>query len=109
METKPTMEQIRREETRWRILQILDKTRGSEIRELIIWRTLDDLQLVPSVVELRREMDYLAQKGLLKASQARSEFGYEWRAQLTAQGIDFVEFTTDDIPGIARPDRYWEV
>lgn len=109
METKSTINQIQREETRWRILQILEKTRGSEIRELIIWRTLDDLQLVPSMVELRRELFYLSEKGLIKANQIRSEFGYEWRAQLSAQGIDFVEYTTGDIPGIARPERYWEV
>lgn len=66
IETKPTFEQNRREDMRWRILQILDKTRGSQTKEMLIWRTLDDLDLVPSVTELRRELHYLSEKGLIK-------------------------------------------
>lgn len=108
MDIKSSFEQNRREDMRWRILQILDKTRGSQTREMLVWRTLDDLDLVPSITELRRELHYLSEKGLIKTSQVASEFGVDWRSQLTAQGIDFVEYTSESIPGIARPGRYWQ-
>ena len=30
-----------------------------------------------------------------------------WHAKLTSEGVDFVEYTTGAINGIARPEKYW--
>ena len=37
---------------------------------------------------------------------ARHE-GAPWTARLTRHGRDFVEYTIDAEPGIARPKKYW--
>ncbi len=49
---------------------------------------------------IRRELDYLEAAGLV--SLARSEVD-PWRATLTREGRDVVDYTTDAPQGIARP------
>ena len=49
--------------------------------------------------ELRRELDYLMECGLLTVAE-----DYEvWRLKLTRHGIDLVEYTTPCPPGVGRP------
>ncbi|MNW20815.1 hypothetical protein D3C71_2213900 [compost metagenome] len=55
-------------------------------------------------LELRRELDYLADRELVKLTKEPSG---RWFATLTRYGTDVVEYTVDCEPGIARPSKYW--
>lgn len=100
-------EQLQREDMRWKILQCLHISGIALMRETYIWRVLDAVDLFPSVVSLRKELQYLEQKGLIKNVRKDSALGSEWLSQLTAEGIDFVEYATKEaIVGIARPPQY---
>ncbi len=77
------------------------------MREVYIWRVLDTLEVFPSVVSLRKELEYLEKKGLIKNVRTQANLGSEWMSQLTAEGIDYVEYATkEDLVGIARPPQY---
>ncbi len=54
--------------------------------------------------ELRRELDYLEERGLVKL---RNQNTGVWFGELTRDGIDVVEYTVECDPGIARPQKYW--
>lgn len=49
--------------------------------------------------ELRRELDYLMECGLLTIAEEHET----WRLKLTREGIDLVQYTTSCPPGIGRP------
>ena len=55
--------------------------------------------------ELRRELDYLRDRGLVTIKTPPD--GSAWRCDLTRYGIDVAEYTVDVEPGIARPEKYW--
>lgn len=55
-------------------------------------------------LEVRRELDYLATRSLLKIEKSPAG---PWRASLTRLGVDIAEYTVDCEPGIARPAKYW--
>ena len=55
-------------------------------------------------LEVRRELDYLADRKLVEIERKPSG---EWVAGLTRYGIDIAEYTIDCGPGIARPQKYW--
>lgn len=92
-----------REEIRWRILRTLDAGRPLPVSETIVLRTLQDINLQVTPHSLRRELDYLADRGLLSIEGKESP---TWSAELTRYGVDLVEYTVPCEPGIARP-RQW--
>ena len=99
-------EQLQREDMRWKILQCLKISGILLMREAYIWKVLNDLEFFPSIVSLRVELNYLEQKGLIKNVRKELPLGSEWMCQLTANGVDFVEYATvEDLVGIARPRR----
>jgi DNA-binding transcriptional ArsR family regulator len=98
------LEKAQREETRWRILRALDAGRPLSVSETVLFRALSDASLPISPVSLRRELDYLRDKNLIKLS---GEGGPVWAAELTGLGVDVVEYTIPAPPGIARPKRWW--
>ena len=55
-------------------------------------------------LEVRRELDYLADRDLVKL---RKEPSGRWWGELTRYGVDIAEYTIDCHPGIARPVKYW--
>jgi len=68
---------------------------------------LSAIQTVPiecTALELRRQLDYLGDRGLVKLKRLE---GGPWTAELTRHGVDFFEYTIDAEPGIARPKKYW--
>ena len=97
-------EKSRRETLRWVILLTLNAARPLGTGETL---TLDTVhQALPDVTprELRNELDYLAERGLIHLDGRDSP---QWRAKLTRYGTDIVEYTIDCEPGIARPKKYW--
>ena len=57
-----------------------------------------------TALELRRELDYLADRRMLELVKEPSG---TWFGDLTRLGVDVVEYTVDCGPGIARPQKYW--
>lgn len=94
-----TVARARREHVRWLCLLYLDQVRPA---------TMTDSALAPMVradypdadaVELRRALDYLDSRGLLSITKD----GARWHLRLSYQGVDLVEYTSPDVPGIGRP------
>ena len=98
------LEQKQREESRWRILRVLDAGRPIGVNETIVWRVLHDVKIGLSLMQVRRELEYLQDLGLVRLEDTDTE---TWSGKLTAEGVDVVEYTVDSPPGIARPKKYW--
>ena len=69
-----------------------------------VWRVLTDIKLSLSLNQLRRELSYLRDLGLIELEGEECDI---WFAKLTAQGVDVVEYTTKAPAGVARPRKYW--
>jgi hypothetical protein len=98
------IEQRQREEARWRILRVVDAGRPVAVCEQIVWRVLTDIKLTLSLNQVRRELSYLRDLGLLELEGEDSDI---WFARLTAPGVDVVEYTVKAPAGVARPRKYW--
>jgi hypothetical protein len=91
-----------REELRWLILLALNAARPVGTSEVIVRRAIDPV--VPGVtdLEIRREMDYLAERVLIDIERNRPV----WFARINRHGIDIVEYTVACHAGIARPVKW---
>src|ERR1700720_1403251 len=98
------LEQKNREEARWRMLRVVDAGRPVAVSEQIIWRVLTDIKISLSLNQLRRELSYLHGLRLIELEGQDCDI---WFANLTAQGVDVVEYTVKAPAGIARPRKYW--
>lgn len=99
------MQKARTEGIRWQLVSILNKARPHTTSEQFLIDVLR--QLYPDItgIELRRELDYLADRKLVDI--VKQPIGL-WFADLTRLGVDIAEYTIDCQPGIARPEKYWE-
>lgn len=95
---------VRREGLRWLILLALNHARPSPLHEAVVLSAAQAVYGDATALELRREMDYLADRDLVKLDKQPSG---AWLADLTRYGTDIVEYTIDCEPGIARPAKYW--
>jgi hypothetical protein len=102
------IDRVRRESLRWQILLVLYHCRENFTRESQILAVIDDSIDNCFMHELRRELSYLESKKLLKIEQKSTACGKVWSAQIEHAGVDFVEYNSDDLTGIARPAKYWE-
>lgn len=103
--TEPlNIEQKQREEARWRILRVVDAGRPIPVSEQIVWRVLSDIKLSLTLTQVRRELTYLRDLGLLELEGEDTE---TWFARLTASGVDVVEYNKNSPAGVARPKKYW--
>lgn len=84
----PNLERNRREGLRADILLILNVGRPTGASERLIKLTLGDRYDDIGDKELRQELDYLEDKGLVEISQRHQE---TWKVELTAEGVDVVE------------------
>lgn len=98
------MEKQRREQIRWQVLQTLNVARPYGANEELILQVVNDIKLNVSLQELRRELDYLKDRELISLEGINSPV---WLAELTRAGVDYVEYTIDSQPGIARPKKYF--
>jgi len=99
------LERADREECRWRILRVLDAGRPRCVADTLIWRALADIDMPLTLEGIRRELKYLEGKKLVNLRRRRGD--EVWQATLTSDGVDYVDFTSDDLPGISRPPKYW--
>ena len=98
------LERQKREQRRWQILQVLNAGRPYPVNEQLMLSVIGDIPLPTTPLELRKELDYLEERGLVKLAGRDSP---TWSAELTRDGIDVVEYTVECDPGIARPKKYW--
>ena len=95
---------IRRESLRWYLILALYNARPEELCEEIIQGTMRAIIQDVTPMEVRQQLDYLADRDLVKL---RKEPSGRWWGDLTRFGTDLAEYTVDCEPGIARPAKYW--
>jgi len=95
---------IRREALRWLILLTLNNARPIGAFEGPILSVAQSEYPDATPLELRRELDYLDERELVRLDKQPSG---KWFADLTRFGTDIAEYTIDCEPGIARPKKYW--
>lgn len=98
------IEKSRRDHLRWQILVAVNASRPVPLNEQLMLSVLQDVPLHLTPLELRRELDYLADRKLVELTGIH---GPIWSATLTRFGVDVVEYTVDVDPGISRPVKYW--
>jgi hypothetical protein len=96
------MERARREELRWVLLRALYAAQEIGTSETILRKAIEDVIRDVTDIEIRRALDYLTERELIAVERKRPV----WFAKINNHGIDFVEYTVDAHPGIARPNRW---
>jgi hypothetical protein len=97
-------EKIRRESMRWIVLLTLLNASPIGAYEELVLATLQAMFPDATALEVRKHLDYLADRALVKLNKEPSG---RWFADLTRDGTDVAEYTVDVDPGIARPPKYW--
>lgn len=95
---------VRRESLRWYIILTLNTSRPVDPHEAVVLSTVQGIFPDATTLELRRELDYLADRDLATLKKQSSG---AWICGLTRYGVDVAEYTIDCDPGIARPEKYW--
>jgi len=70
----------------------------------VVLATIQGIYPDATALELRRELDYLADRSLVTLKKEPSGV---WICGLTHYGVDIAEYTVECRPGIARPEKYW--
>lgn len=91
---------IQREEARWRVMVALNAARPLGADSRLLWRVVCDVGLDVTENQVKAELDYLADKGLVAL---KGGDGRPLNAKLTAYGVDVVEYAKPCPPGIDRP------
>lgn len=100
----PDLSKIRREAMRWNLINTLNKFRPYTTPEQRVFEVMQAIYPDTTAMEVRRELDYLADRKLLTLDKQPSG---TWFADLTHYGVDIAEYTSECFPGIARPEKYW--
>ncbi len=95
---------VRRESLRWYLILALYNARPQEVVEEIVQQTMRSIYPDVTPLEVRQQLDYLADRELVKL---RKEPSGRWWSDLTRFGVDIAEYTIDCEPGISRPAKYW--
>lgn len=101
------LEKANRERTRWIILQTTHISGAHGVSEGTLQAVLGNVKLYQGQNALRRELDYLEERELIKI-EGRTLDTPEWGITLTRTGYDVVDGTVLCEPGIARPPKYWQ-
>ena len=96
------MEKARREEMRWLILFALREAQEIGLSEHLIRVVMTDVMPDATELEIRRALDYLAERKLITIEKNRAI----WFAKINRYGIDVAEYTVACDPGIARPKQW---
>lgn len=96
---KRPISNVRRERARWRVLRILQASRPVGASERIISRILTETGLPYSSADLRRELTWMADAGLIEII---AEEDGTVAAKLTRDGIDVAEYSVPAPEGVRR-------
>lgn len=94
------LRRVVREEMRGKILQALYLGQPFGLNEPVIQAVMNDIFQTATEIEVRREMDYLADRGLITIGDRHRPV---WFAKLTRDGVDVFERTVPCDPGIRLP------
>lgn len=83
---------VRRESLRWSLLVALNKTRPYTASETLLLDVSRAIYPDTTPLELRRELDYLADRKMVELEKKPSG---DWFADLTRLGVDTVEYTVE--------------
>ena len=97
------IELSRKRMARYRILKILDASDPTPCGEGLIRMTLPDCDLPLSPNEIRKEIQYLGDKGYVKIEKPEGE-RHHWLVRILPKGTDYLEDQKISDPGIARPE-----
>lgn len=102
----PSFDQVRvrREALRWLIILTLNNARPIGSFEGPVLFVAQAEYPDATLMEVRRELDYLAGRDLVRLDKQPSG---KWFSELTRHGVDLAEYTIVCEPGIARPAKYW--
>lgn len=91
---------IRREDMRWHLLQAVNLSRPDGIYTEPLLTIMRSVYPDATHREVRVNLDYLEERELVRIGKDPLD---RWMVDLTRTGIEFVEYTIDAQPGIARP------
>ena len=94
------MLRVRREAIRWHLLSAINLSRPVGIYTEALLPIVQSVYPDATHQEIRRELDYLEARVMCSIKRDPID---RWFAALTRAGIDFVEYTIDAQPGVARP------
>jgi hypothetical protein len=97
------LEKAKREELRWLILRALYAAQPMGTSEVIIKNAIEPVMFDVTTLEVRRELDYLMERGLVTVTHKDTPV---WFGKINRYGIDIVEYTIDCDPGISRPCQW---
>ncbi|MGL9772932.1 MAG: hypothetical protein ACR5LG_00615 [Sodalis sp. (in: enterobacteria)] len=97
-------EQERREGLRWVLLQVVNKARPYPVNDRLLFDVGHSLYPDLTLMELQKELLFLEGLRLVRLTRPPA---CAWSATLTPQGVNQMEYVTDDIPGLSRPAKYW--
>lgn len=95
---------VRREHMRWVLILTLNNARPMGCYDSVALATIQGVYPDATELEVRRELDYLAERELIDLDKKPDG---RWIAKLNRLGVDLAEYTIDCEPGIARPEKYW--
>lgn len=95
-----TMAKTRRESIRWYLLVALNVARPAGAPVPMLLSVIQATYADATEHEVRRELDYLGDRKLIEVDKKPDG---RWLCELNRLGVDFVEYTIDAEPGIARP------
>lgn len=95
---------VRREYLRWVLMLTLNNARPMGCHDSTALATVQGVYADATKLEVRRELDYLAERELITLDKLPDG---RWIAKLNRLGVDLVEYTIECEPGIARPEKYW--
>lgn len=90
----------RREAIRWHLLSAVNLSRPVGIYTEALLPIVQSVYVDATHQEVRRELDYLEAREMVTIARDPMD---RWFVDLTRTGIDFVEYTIDAQPGVARP------
>ena len=90
----------RREAIRWHLLSVIDLSRPAGIYTESLLPVIQTVYPDATHQEIRRELDYLEAREMVSIARDPMD---RWFVDLTRTGIEFVEYTIDAQPGVARP------
>ncbi len=94
------LNKIRREEIRWHLLTAINLSRPAGIYTEPLLAIIRSVYPDSTHQEVRVNLDYLEEREMVRITKDAMD---RWMTDLTRTGIDFVEYTIDAQPGIARP------
>ena len=100
MNYQPAILKARREAMRWHLLSAINVSRPVGIYTEALLPIIQSVYPDATHQEIRKELDYLEAREMCVIARDPMD---RWFVDLTRTGIEFVEYTIDAQPGVARP------